>query len=220
MMKKRKILILFAMVTLITVISAAGCSGKENPPTAAETSAAETSAGDGDKSSDETSAADAADAGTASRLGSLKSFSAGTLDGGSFTQDDIAAKDVTVINFWSLTCGPCIVEMPDLAAFAKALPDNVQVVTVCLDGRGNEDIAESILAEAGFEGATLISGDGDLITLCGNLQYTPTTLIVDSEGGLVGNAIIGGQKDLSKTLLAAVNGALKMSGKAEISLEE
>ena len=37
------------------------------------------------------------------------------------------AKDVTVINFWALSCGPCIVEMPDLAEFAGALPDNVQL---------------------------------------------------------------------------------------------
>lgn len=218
MTKNRKILTLFVAAVLFTVLPAAGCSGKKDPSAAADTVSAETSAESGDNGSEETEATDSA--GTASRLGSLKSFSAGTLDGGSFTQEDIAAKDVTVINFWSLTCGPCIVEMPDLAAFAKALPENVQVVTVCLDGRGNEEMAESVLAEAGFEGVTLISGDGDLIALCGNLQYTPTTVLVDSEGSLVGNAIIGGQKDLSGTLLAAVNGALKEAGKAEISLEE
>ena len=39
----------------------------------------------------------------AAALGSLASFSAGTLDGGTFTQEDIAAKDVTVLNFWALT---------------------------------------------------------------------------------------------------------------------
>lgn len=43
--------------------------------------------------------------GTASEFGSLQSFSADTLDGGTFTQKDIAAKDITVINFWSLMCG-------------------------------------------------------------------------------------------------------------------
>ena len=53
--------------------------------------------------------------------GGLQSFSATALDGSSFTQDDIAAKDITMINFWSLTCRPCIAEMPDLAAFAKGL---------------------------------------------------------------------------------------------------
>ena len=63
----------------------------------------------------------------------LNKFQAAALDGSEFTQDDFADRDVTVINFWALTCGPCIAEMPDLAAFAGALPDNVQVITVCLD---------------------------------------------------------------------------------------
>lgn len=155
---------------------------------------------------------------TAASLGTLASFEAGTLDGGLFTQDDIAAKDVTVLNFWALSCGPCIAEMPDLAEFAGALPDNVQLVTVCLDGAGSEETAKSVLKEAGFEGVTLISGSGDLLDLSRNLIYTPTTVFVDSEG-LVVDAIVGGQEDLSGTFLAAVNNVLKAGGKAEISFE-
>lgn len=156
--------------------------------------------------------------GTAAELGCLKSFSAGTLDGGIFTQEDIQAKDMTVIDFWSVTCRPCIAEMPDLAAFAKALPDNVQVVTVCLDGMGNEAFAREILKKAGFEGVTLISGDGDLLDLCANLMYTPTAVLVDSEGDLVGDEIVGGQEDLSGTFLDAVNEALEAGGKERIDL--
>ena len=155
----------------------------------------------------------------ASQLGSLESFSAVTLEGESFTQDDIAAKDATVINFWALTCRPCIAEMPDLAAFAGALPDNVQVITVCLDGAGNEETVQSVLDEAGFTGVTLVAGDGDLVDLAWNVIYTPTTVCADSEGKLIGKTIIGGQRDLEGTLLMAVNEVLKDGGKAEISLE-
>ena len=155
----------------------------------------------------------------ASQLGSLESFSAVTLEGESFTQDDIAAKDATVINFWALTCRPCIAEMPDLAAFAGALPDNVQVITVCLDGAGNEETVQSVLDGAGFTGVTLVGGDGDLVDLAWNVIYTPTTVCADSEGKLIGKTIIGGQRDLEGTLLMAVNEVLKDGGKAEISLE-
>lgn len=158
--------------------------------------------------------------GTASELGSLKSFSAYALDGSTFTQEDLAVKDMTIINFWSLMCGPCVEEMPDLAAFAKALPDHVQMVTVCLDGTGEEEVVKSILSEAGYEGVTLLSGDDDFKGVSDNIQYTPTTVIADAEGNLVGDVIIGGQEDLSGTFLAAVNTALKASGKAEIRLEE
>lgn len=56
----------------------------------------------------------------------LKSFEAKTLDGNTFTQDDLAKKDVTVMNFWSTMCGPCVEEMPDIARFAKSLPENVR----------------------------------------------------------------------------------------------
>lgn len=189
----------------------AGCGGGNAPEQPADTAQPENTA------QSEDAAQDGQDAGTG--LGTLASFTAGTLDGGTFTQDDIMAKDVTVINFWALSCGPCIVEMPDLAEFAGALPDNVQLVTVCLDGNGNEDTAREVLEKAGFEGVTLISGSGDLLDLSRNLMYTPTTVFVDGEG-MVADAVIGGQEDLSGTFLAAVNAVLEGSGKAEISLEK
>ena len=189
----------------------AGCGGGNAPEQPADTAQPENTA------QSEDTAQDGQDAGTG--LGTLASFTAGTLDGGTFTQDDIMAKDVTVINFWALSCGPCIVEMPDLAEFAGALPDNVQLVTVCLDGNGNEDTAREVLEKAGFEGVTLISGSGDLLDLSRNLMYTPTTVFVDGEG-MVADAVIGGQEDLSATILAAVNAVLEGSGKAEISLEK
>lgn len=208
-MKNRKTLPL--LLCAAAVLLAAGCSGK--PDASGQPARSQSGQSQSDQSADSS-------AGTAAGLGSLRSFSARTLDGETFTQDDIAAKDVTVLNFWALTCPPCIAEMPELAAFAGALPDNVQVVTVCLDGAGNEELTASILDEAGFQGATLIAGDGDLAALAGNLMYTPTTLLADSGGTLMGDPIIGGQKDLPGTLLAAVNAALRAGGKAEVSLAE
>ena len=156
--------------------------------------------------------------GTAAALGTLASFRADTLDGDVFTDEDVGERDVTVVNFWAMTCRPCIAELPELAEFAAALPENVQVITCCLDGYGNEEAAAEVLADAGFTGVTLISGDGDLAELCGGLQYTPTTVFADSNGVLVGDAVIGGQEDLSGTFLAAVNQVLAAGGKDEVSL--
>ncbi|MCI9121380.1 MAG: TlpA family protein disulfide reductase [Oscillibacter sp.] len=157
--------------------------------------------------------------GSATSLGSLQSFSAGTLDGELFTQEQLQDKDVTVLNVWALTCPPCIAELPDLAAFANALPDNIQLITLCLDGAGNEETLQTLLAEAGFQGATLISADGDLLDLCNSLLYTPTTLLADAGGNLVGDVIIGRQENLPEVYLDAVNRALADAGKAEVSLE-
>lgn len=209
MIMKRILAMTLSAILALGVL--AGCGGGNAPEPPADTAQPENTA------QSEDTAQDGQDAGTG--LGTLASFTAGTLDGGTFTQDDIMAKDVTVINFWALSCGPCIVEMPDLAEFAGALPDNVQLVTVCLDGNGNEDTAREVLEKAGFDGVTLISGSGDLLDLSRNLMYTPTTVFVDGEG-MVADAIIGGQEDLSGTFLAAVNAVLEGSGKAEISLEK
>lgn len=201
----RKIYSLLVIACLLAAILS-GCSGK-TPDEAVNAPAAEPAAEPEESG------------GTASQLGSLASFTAGTLDGETFTQADLQEKDVTIINFWSLTCRPCIAEMPDLAAYAKALPDNVQLITVCLDGSGNEDITKEVLQTAGFEGVTLITGSGDLVDLCSNLMYTPTTLFADSDGQLAGDPITGMQADLPGVYTAAVNQVLAAGGKAEISVE-
>ena len=156
----------------------------------------------------------------AEKLGKLESFSATTLDGKTFTEKDLAKNDLTVVNFWTTQCGPCIAEMPHLAAFAKKLPENVQVVTVCLFGENEVDAARKILDEAGFEGTTLLAGDGDYKALCDAVQATPTTLFADASGKLVGKTIVGEPDDLEKTLLAAINKELKHAGKEEIALAE
>ncbi len=188
-----------------------GCSGKED--SGKEDSGKDSQAGS-DVEADVESDAE------------LAKFVAKTLSGDSYTQDDLAEVDVTLFNFWATYCAPCIREMPEVAEFVKKLPDNVRIVTVCLDGQGNEEKAEEILAGAGFEGTTLIAGvtfeedAGDFKTLCRNIMYTPTTLVIDADGNIVGDAIIGVQKDLEKTYTEAINGCLTLLGKEEIEIEE
>lgn len=210
-------LLLCAALALSILLT--GCSEGTTPPASSEAPAQSAAAESTTAPKEAGSSESAVPTGTAAELGSLKAFTASTLDGGSFTQDDIFAKDLTIINFWALSCPPCIGEMPDLADFAQKLPDNVQMITMCLDALYDEESTKSILSEAGFEGMTLVSGEGDLEDVCYQLQYTPTTVLVDSQGNLVGDAIIGTCEDLSETYLTAINSALKAGGKAEIRLE-
>lgn len=123
----------------------------------------------------------------------LNEFTATTLDGGSFTAADWADADVTAVNIWSTTCGPCIREMPELAEYAASLPENLRVMTWCLDAAYVSESTDigAFMEECGFTGITLVSGDGDLNTLYGQLLYTPTTVFVDSEGNMVAEPIIG-----------------------------
>lgn len=127
---------------------------------------------------------------------------------------------MTLINFWTTQCGPCIEEMPDLAAFEKKLPDNVQMITICLMASNDAENVRRILDKAGFEGTTLLDGDGDFAALCKNVQATPTTVLVDSSGKLVGKSIVGAPDNMDKTFLKAINKALEEAGKTKIQLKE
>lgn len=151
-----------------------------------------------------------------SGITSPNSFTAVTLDGGEYTSDDFSEADVTVINIWSTTCGPCIREMPEIAEYAKTLPDNVKLITWCLDGAYDYEYTKELLSSLGYEGITLIGGDGDLEKMYFDIMYTPTTLFVDSDGNIVGEALIGSPEKLAETYTELINKTLNALGKEEM----
>ena len=146
----------------------------------------------------------------------LDSFSAQTLDGGTFTSENFKDYDLTVVNIWGTFCGPCREEMPELASFANALPSRIQFITICTDADGNTHSAKSILSDAGFKGTTVISGDAQLIKLLNKVQYVPTTLFFDSKGMCVGTEIIGSPYDFSGEYTRSINSILSSLGKENI----
>ena len=141
--------------------------------------------------------------------GSFSSFAGGTLDGGTFTQEEIKG----------MFCNPCRAEMPDLAAYAKALPDNVQLITICVDALNDPEETVEFLAGCGYEGVTIVTGDEALVSVVNGVQSFPTTIFVNSKGEVVGSTITGMQRDLAGTYTAEVNKALAAEGKAEISVD-
>ncbi|MBQ4361806.1 MAG: TlpA family protein disulfide reductase [Lachnospiraceae bacterium] len=143
----------------------------------------------------------------------LKSFSAKTLDGETLTEKDLAGRDLTVINIWQTTCGPCIDEMPELAKLAASLPERVSLITWCLDAPGSEETVADILKDAGYESATIISGSGDLEKICHTLMYTPTTLAYDGSGAVIGEPLIGSPQNAEEAYTDFINQALKAAGK-------
>lgn len=161
---------------------------------------------------DDAKGADAPD-NSAAVFPDLKSFSADTFDGKTFSQKDLAKYDLTAINIWATTCPPCIDEMPKLAALAAKLPDNVNFITWCLDGDAQRETADDILKKSGFKNTSLTTGSGDLDKLYEELMYTPTTVFVDSEGHMAGEALIGSPKDTETVYKEYINKALTALGK-------
>jgi len=151
-------------------------------------------------------------------FGNLQDFKAKALDGKEYTEKDFKDKDLIMVNFWSTQCGPCIYEMPGLAKLEQSLPDNVKMITVCLDGAGYEDIVKQILDEAGYTGTTFVSwGSGDdLDVIAQELQYTPTTLFFDAKGKITGKEQIGSFEDPESEYKELINTVLKDMGKDEI----
>ena len=146
----------------------------------------------------------------------VPAFTTEDLDGNEVTESILKDKDVTMINIWGTFCPPCIEEMPELASLAASLPDNVSLITWCLDGMDAKQTVEEIMKESGFANPTIISGDGDLMELYRALMYTPTTVALDADGNMVGEPLIGSPKDAKEAYKDYINQALKAIGKEPV----
>ena len=144
------------------------------------------------------------------------SFNAATLDGGEFSEADLDSYDLTMINIWQTSCGPCVREMPQLADLNALLPDNVQMITYCLDAGYFPEEAASILAKAGLDTICLTDSDGDMLDLINAVMYVPTTVFVDSGGRQIGEAQIGAPGNAVDFYKDAINQALRQLGKDEM----
>lgn len=150
-------------------------------------------------------------------LPDIRFFDASLLDGSAVTADELFGDcDVTAINIWATWCPPCLDEMDELADFEKTLPDNVQLVTYCVDGAQHTDECAQILEDAGFEGTTMISATGDFTTLIEQMQYVPTTIFVDGVGRQTCDSLIGSPGDLAEAYTERINAALKAVGKSSL----
>lgn len=130
----------------------------------------------------------------------MVSFNSEDLDGNAVTEKIFTEKDLTVVNIWGTFCGPCIQEMPELAAWAKEMPDNVQLIGLVEDINGVNDtehikLARQILKEADASFLNIIAGTEDFYDILVSLIGVPTTIFVDKNGNIVGRPIIGANVD-------------------------
>ena len=137
------------------------------------------------------------------------SFATQDLAGNAVTGDIFAQKDITVVNFWGTFCGPCIGEMPELGEWAREMPDNVQIIGILTDVMAGDErgIQKAIKitdkAKADF---TNLLMDEALSAYCASvITAVPTTILVNREGMIVGDPIVGARVDSYK---AAVEAAL------------
>lgn len=133
---------------------------------------------------------------TAARL-AVPAFTTQDLDGNTVTNALFSRADVTVLNVWGTFCPPCIAEMPELGAWADAMPKNVQIVGLISDVRAKTDKdgiadARKILSDAHANFVNLIA-NADFSSFLQGVQFVPTTFLVDRDGVVIGEPIVGAQ---------------------------
>lgn len=126
------------------------------------------------------------------------SFEAKDLDGNDVDSSIFSQNAVTVVNFWFNGCSPCVEELPELNKLNEELKaKGGQVIGVNTDSLdGNEDgIAEakSILKQQGATYTNLaLDSDSEAGKYATNIMAFPTTVLVDRNGNIVGDPIMGG----------------------------
>lgn len=87
---------------------------------------------------------------------------------------------VKVVNLWATNCAPCKIEMPTLAALAKAYPGRVSVTPISLDPVGRTDRARAFIA--GHAPLPFHQDPSFAIAFALKAQGMPTTVIYDAQG--------------------------------------
>lgn len=126
---------------------------------------------------------------------------------------------VTVVNFWFTTCSPCVGELAELEALNKQLAEKggavVGINSFTLDG-DKTAIAEAkdILTKKGVSYKNIwFDSKSEAGEFTSGLYSYPTTYVVDKNGNIVGEPIVGaitGQKQ-AQTLQKLIDQAIANS---------
>ena len=152
--------------------------------------------------------------------GSMQKFPAfegKDLDGNTVKSDELfSGNAVTVVNFWFTTCNPCVGELAELDALNKELAEKggslIGVNTFTLDGDETAiSEAKDVLAKKGATYQNIYFGSGgDAGKFVENVFAYPTTYVVDRNGNIVGDPIVGAVtgKTQAEALQAQIDKAL------------
>ena len=120
-------------------------------------------------------------------------FTARDLYGNEITEQSLGEKEVFFAHLWATWCPPCLVEMPDIAKIAEEYAGRVGFIGLLADYDSNRQGAIRIKESAGVTFVTVDAGTKGLENVLAMLDtgYVPTTVILNGDGEMVGEAIIG-----------------------------
>ena len=147
----------------------------------------------------------------------FQDFTGKDLDGKDVDESVFKNNKVTVVNFWFSGCKPCVEELSKLNELNETLKtmggEVVGINTDTLDN--NEDgikEAQEILKAQGASYKNLtVASDSAIGKYASSIMAFPTTVLVDKDGNIVGEPLMGGIDDqanydqLMKQIQAVIN---------------
>ena len=144
-------------------------------------------------------------------------FTGKDLDGNDVDSSTLFSDNaVTVVNFWFTTCNPCVGELAELDALNKELEEKggalIGVNTFTLDGDESAiSEAKDVLTKKGATYQNVyFDSDGEAGKFTANIFAYPTTYVVDRNGNIVGEPIVGAitEEKQAETLKKLIDQAL------------
>ena len=146
----------------------------------------------------------------------FRDFSGQDYDGNTVDESLFSNNAVTVVNFWFTGCKPCVAELSKLNELNDAIKsmggEVVGINTETFDA--NEDAikeAASILESQGAKYRNLsIDSDSAAGKYASNIMAFPTTILVDRNGNIVGEPMLGGidNQDNYDTLMKQIQSVI------------
>ncbi|MCY6354233.1 TlpA family protein disulfide reductase [Clostridium sp. ZS2-4] len=120
----------------------------------------------------------------------ISGFEAKNLNGEKITSDILKNNKITMVNIFTTWCNPCIEEMPDIAKLHTNLPENSNIIGICVDAGDDDDtlkLAQKIMKKSNANFNVLIPDEVLKKRLLNLVNMYPTTIYIDSNGNIVGD---------------------------------
>lgn len=181
-----------SLILLLALLMLSGCGNSAGTTPNTDSSAPSSSQTDDAQSNDSAASESSDDSAETFQL----TFTAKDLDGNEVDQSVFANAKLTMMNIWATFCGPCINEMPELGELAAEGGTDYQIIGVCTDLNGTEDMLEDAKEIVSQTKASYLhlQPSEDLYPVLTASSSVPVTFFFDSEGKLVGKGILGAQK--------------------------
>lgn len=118
-----------------------------------------------------------------------------TITGEQISLSELNGRPV-LINFWASTCGYCLEEMPHLAEFYRQQKSKTfQIIGISMPYDMPSRVVQ-LAKQLQLPYPVAIDPDAAVTSAFGNIRFTPTSILIDSNGYIVDT--ITGQIDLNQ----------------------